>query len=337
MPTLEKAFSAPLLELFVLVKPCLSCAKQTTQWEEFGGWVWVPIGVGKRDSCYLTPAASAAMHLAWPSLSVRCCTLNGVNGPIGIADLQNQGWGSGSLPGTEETSLLVELLPPAAVPLLSGAADPCPRTSAGGLVLESPPALGSAAGFGCCRGHGVEDTGGFVQVWLWVSQTRAAGTAQGGCAAVAWPVQVASSFSFAFLASVVALAAPRASVVGRSSACSPSCAGAPLQPSPTADWGLGTCWSDASLARDLPPWAPLITAQPPDAVGDRITASPARGVPAMCIGTAWGVLCCVIQGSHGSWGGSGAACPALSRMGKVVGGTGSGVRCWESWLALCFS
>lgn len=115
MPTLEKAFSAPVLELFVSVKPCLSCAKQTTPWEEFGGWVWVPIGVGKRDSCYLTRAASAAMHLAWPSLSIRCCTLNGVNGPIGIADLQNQGWGSGSLSGTEETSLLVELLPPAAV------------------------------------------------------------------------------------------------------------------------------------------------------------------------------------------------------------------------------
>lgn len=87
--------------------------------------------------------------------------------------------------GTEETSLLAELLPPAAVPLLGRAAGPCPRTSAGSLVLKSPPALGPAAGFGCCRGHGVEDTGGFVQVWLWAPQIRAAGVAQGGCAVVA--------------------------------------------------------------------------------------------------------------------------------------------------------
>lgn len=63
------------------------------------------------------------------------------NSPIRISELQNQSWGPGSLSGTVQTSLLVELLPPAAVPLLSRAAGPCPCTSARSLVLESPPAL----------------------------------------------------------------------------------------------------------------------------------------------------------------------------------------------------
>lgn len=41
-----------------------------------------------------------------------------------------------------------------------------------------------------------------------MSQIRAAGMAPGSCAMVAWPVQVASIFSFAFSVSLVALAAP---------------------------------------------------------------------------------------------------------------------------------
>lgn len=111
-----RGFSSPVLGLLGLIKHRPSPAQQTAQQEKFGGWIWVPISMGRRRSCLVSglsclaavfgnteeqrgvrgrgsarPAALSSRPAArWPH-------------PHLSSNLQNRGWGCGSLPGAVQT------------------------------------------------------------------------------------------------------------------------------------------------------------------------------------------------------------------------------------------
>lgn len=116
-----RGFSSPVLGLLGFIKHCPSSAQQTAQQEKFGGWIWVPFSMGKRRLRLVSDLSCLAA--AFGNMEEQCgvhsrgsarpaalspCPVVPWLHPDLSSNLQNQGWGSGSLPRAAQTLLCAQ-------------------------------------------------------------------------------------------------------------------------------------------------------------------------------------------------------------------------------------